>query len=142
MIELQAAMLCDAASIREGLLHVLGAGITFVIRPNYPAPLNASIGLLFGARDLPEAGEDHAFSVTLRREDGEAEPGEIKANVKFQRPPDGSRLQSLPVALDLHGTGLSAPGAYEILVSVDGHDRLMIPFEAKVGGEEPTAPFE
>jgi hypothetical protein len=40
-------LLCDAAMIREGLLHIPGAPITRLYRPSVPAPLGVSVAVVF-----------------------------------------------------------------------------------------------
>ena len=49
-MELKAAIICDAASVREGLLHVLGGGITRIWRQDLPAALGVALAVIV---DLP-----------------------------------------------------------------------------------------
>lgn len=37
------AVLCDRATVRDGLLHILGAGVTIVYRDKVPAPLDVDV---------------------------------------------------------------------------------------------------
>jgi hypothetical protein len=43
--EIDSVVLCDAATVREGLLHILGGGITRLWRPTLPAPLALQIAV-------------------------------------------------------------------------------------------------
>lgn len=58
-------MICDAASVREGLLHVLGGGITHAFANSLPAPVAHSVGLLI---DLSphEARRPHEVHLTVK----------------------------------------------------------------------------
>lgn len=63
-MEIQAVIVCDAATVREGLLHILGGGITRMWRPTLPAPFGAAVALLV---DLSQADAEipHEIGVTL-----------------------------------------------------------------------------
>ena len=38
-------LLCEAASVHEGLLNILGGGVTVVTRPEYPSELGLSLAI-------------------------------------------------------------------------------------------------
>src|ERR1017187_5549749 len=63
-------MLCDAVTVREGLLHILGGGITDVQRAEYPAPLGISLALRILVHPT-ELAHPHQFEVLLQDADGE-----------------------------------------------------------------------
>src|SRR6185369_17203940 len=53
------AFICDAVTVREGLLQVLGAGITFLNRKEFPAPVLMSIAATLSAE------KDGAYNVSV-----------------------------------------------------------------------------
>ena len=62
-------MLCDAATVREGLLHILGGGITRLNRPSFPAPLGAALALQISVHPT-EASVSHRVEAIIQGEDG------------------------------------------------------------------------
>lgn len=44
-MRLECAMVCDAVTVRDGLLHILGGGIGRVARLGFPAPLDNEVAL-------------------------------------------------------------------------------------------------
>lgn len=64
------AFLRDSATVREGLLHVLGGGITRLWRNRYPADLNVALAMMI-AMSPTEANNDHVLQATVSGTDGE-----------------------------------------------------------------------
>ncbi len=61
-MRIDCALLCDAATVREGLLHVLGGGIAHAVRPSFPAPAAMSLAVhVWVTQD--EATGDHVLAV-------------------------------------------------------------------------------
>jgi hypothetical protein len=58
-VQLACALLCDAASVREGLLNILGGGVTRLLRQSFPTPFGMTLAL--GVNLLPDeiAGTHH-----------------------------------------------------------------------------------
>jgi len=65
-VQLGCALHCDAVSVREGLLHILGGGVTKVMHPEYPAPLLTSFAVHL--RLSPDAPGTYSYEVSV---DGE-----------------------------------------------------------------------
>lgn len=63
------ALLCDAATVREGLLHILGGGVTLAFRPTYPAPTDVTLALRVMVHPT-ETSRGHSVSVQLVDSDG------------------------------------------------------------------------
>ena len=61
------AMLCDAATVREGLLNVLGAGITRLHREQFPAAMGTQLALLLHS-NAKEMGKPHKLLITITHE--------------------------------------------------------------------------
>ncbi len=58
------ALLCDAATVREGLLHVLGGGVTRIWRTEVPTALGVDLALLL-SMDQAEQDEPHNVRAVL-----------------------------------------------------------------------------
>ncbi|MBU6495776.1 MAG: hypothetical protein KGR42_05095 [Acidobacteria bacterium] len=63
-MDIEFAVLCDAATVRDGLLHVLGAPITRIYRRILPAPLGISLAALF-AFDAEDHGQLREFEIAV-----------------------------------------------------------------------------
>lgn len=124
------ALLCDYASVRENLLHVVAGGITRLYRDEFPSPLNISLALIFEVHQM-EFGAPHELAVRIMGEDG----GEIVAlQGGFQTGAESLEIGEellVPVALDFRNAGLPGPGAYTVEISVDGTFQRSIPFWAR-----------
>ncbi len=122
--------LCDAATVREGLLHILGAGITRINRPVYPAPLGAAVAmmLLLGPT---ESDRDHTLDVSVQSSDG-AELAKIEGGFRGDRPPDveSDETVAVPVVLGLHNVEVPGPGSYRIEIVIDGQRMSALAFVA------------
>lgn len=121
-MELQSCFLCDSATIREGLLHVLGGGITRVWRPALPAPLGVAFVCLI-ALEPDECGQLHEVHLLIEGPDhplGDA-MGAIEAKLPAQVEPEEKVL--MPLVLPLHGFGTDSYGRHVFSLSVDGEKR-------------------
>ena len=68
-MEIAAALLCDAATVREGLLHVLGGAITRVWSPGLPAPLGVALAAVIELAQ-EETAVPHELQVEVFDPDG------------------------------------------------------------------------
>jgi hypothetical protein len=131
VLTLRAALVCDSATVREGLLHVLGGGVTRVWRPNLPAPLNVALALLLelSPDDLerphevrvvisdPAGGTVHEPVASFQTTAGDLEPGE---------------RQLVPVVVPLHGLGIGSYGRYTFTIVLDGIEGSLEPLTVVV----------
>lgn len=124
------ALLCDSATVREDLLHILGGGITRLGRSTFPAPLNAALALRVMVHPT-ESSRRHQLEVRLIAEDGApVATVEIEfelASAGTARP--GEEL-SASFAVPLHTVGLPSPGAYSFELLIDGVHQTSVPFIA------------
>jgi hypothetical protein len=129
-VKITTGLLCDFASVREGLLFVVGGGITRVRRPHYPAALGCSVALLVELHQM-ELTRPHELEVRVVGPDGE-DVGTIKAG--FQTAPmtdlDIGENLPIPVVLDLRAATLPKPGRYNVEASIDGGHQLTLSFRA------------
>src|SRR5438477_12456235 len=108
------AFICDAATVREGLLHILGAGITRINRQAFPAPFGAAVAMMLILHPT-EADRDHALDVRLQGSDG-AELAKIDGGFRSEKGPDlqpGEMIAS-PIVLSLHNAVLPGAGSYSV----------------------------
>jgi hypothetical protein len=117
-MKVDTALLCDAVSIREGLLHILGGGITRIWAEQFPTAINATLAL----RVLIQAGEasgPQAINLLVQGPDGE-ELGSFNLDFGVSAPEGATAGTEVPVPLSIpmHQVQLPAPGQYSIEVKV------------------------
>jgi len=117
---LDAAILCDAATVREGLLHILGGGITRIWRRELPAPMGLTLALLVRVpQDL--ARVPHEIRVELR--DGEGVQVALSVT-SFLLPPGipvepGESLKTA-IPVSLQAVPLGHFGRHTATIQLDG----------------------
>jgi Family of unknown function (DUF6941) len=119
-VKLIVSALCDRATVREGLLHVLGAGVTN-ITTRLPALLPLDLALM--ARLEPEDAGAHQISIVLEHEDTEDKLGELKGD--FEVSAEALNEPELPLAnvpfpVPLSDFRLSKAGSYIVKIALDG----------------------
>lgn len=131
------AMLCDFATVREGLLHILGGGINRLWREEYPAPLGVTLALLFEVHPT-EMDSEHTLEVVMIDADGK-EIGNVSADFAIAPDPESGRPGEtliLPLVVPLQQVVLPNPGAYSVEVLIDGqHKRSLAVLAAPPFGE-------
>jgi hypothetical protein len=129
-VKVTTGILCDFASVREGLLFVVGGGITRVRRAQYPAPFGCSVALLVELHQM-ELPRPHELELRVVGPDGE-NIASIKGGFQASGPADfdiGENLP-IPVVVDLRGAQLTKPGRYNVEASIDGSHQLTLSFRA------------
>jgi len=142
-VDVDFAMLCDAATVREGLLHMLGGGINRVVRPTYPAPLGVVLAMRIMVHPT-EIDRSHHLTVVLQDADGGRN---ATLEIDFNVPPEAaSTLEPgeeapvvLPIGFPPH-IGLPAPGRHSFEILIDGIHQKSVPFSASQGGPPPALP--
>ncbi|MBF4597208.1 hypothetical protein ITJ50_00755 [Curtobacterium sp. VKM Ac-2889] len=134
------AILCDAATVREGLLHILGGGLNNLRRPAFPAPLGAELALL-ASLERSSDGElidtEASIRVVISHVDDVLKRvAEVEARFKVENDP-GSFGAVAPLVFPLSDLAIPTPGNYQLEVSV-GDVREVINFSASLMGETPT----
>lgn len=123
-------VLCDYATVREGLLTVVGAGISILNRPAYPSPFGGMLALLLNL-DPESRGTEHSVTVKLRRD------REVIADVTGTftvGPPSGEtgHPPRAPLVADLRQLIIPEAGEYEITVAVDRRALRRFPVTARI----------
>jgi len=127
------AFLADSVASVQGKLYALGAGWNRIAVGQFPARHDrVGIGLLvripagsvvearrFELRLLGPSGQDLSLGAgpdgPVQRIGGEFTTG-------------GDEEQIVPIALNLNGLALPAPGAYRVVISMQGEDVKTLPF--------------
>jgi hypothetical protein len=125
------AILCDFATVCEGLLHVLGGGITVISRDTYPSPLDLSLALLIEA-ELNDFSNANVINIDVidgktAERIGGAEVGWGKPDPPQKRHPDVPYTISLVLPLPFV---LPAPSLYEINLGVNRETARTLKFGA------------
>ncbi len=130
-MELDAALICDAASVRENLLFVLGGGITRYWREDLPADIQVSLALVLKVHPT-EMGRPHELDVILMDADGtrlnELKVG-FQVDVTAERPDlDLTESALIPQAIDLRAR-FPREGSYSIDILLDAQHRKSLQFQ-------------
>ncbi len=129
MIHLGAALLCDAATVRENVMHILGGGITQLTRPDYPAPLAADVALVLYVDGTPGTEVQHKVKGACYLSDRTDSVFEFEIDLVTQLV-DGLGAQSVSIVIPASGFGIPEAGRYEIRLTVDDILLGSIPFSA------------
>lgn len=107
-MEISAAILCDSATVREGLLHVLGGGVTRLWRSQLPAPLGVTLAVI---TNLGEAdfGRPHEVRILVANSLGDVAQG---VGAFQSERPEKLEPGELQVAPFVHPLLLIPTGAY------------------------------
>jgi hypothetical protein len=116
---LTSAILCDFAQVREGLLFVVGGGITRMARPELPAPLNVMLALVV---DVPydQLNQVHEVVVSIKRTDTAEEVVRLVGGAQIAGDVYPGESLYMPLVFDLRGLAVPAYGSYDVQASVDG----------------------
>ena len=134
------AMLCDAATVREGLLNVLGAGITRLHREQFPAAMGTQLALLLHST-AKEMGKNHKLVITVTHENKEkiaefAVDFSVAANT-------GSKPEetiTVPLVATFAQQVLPSPGTYNIELNIDGTVARVVQFQAGLAPKPAAMP--
>jgi hypothetical protein len=126
-VRLSCALLCDAATVREGLINILGGGVSRVTRPALPAPLGVSLALVVD-QHRTEMGREHRLDVLVLSEDGVEL---ARANLTWRPdrlPEDLATDYPFPVIVPLHAVALPTYGRYSVELLIDDVHQVTLPF--------------
>lgn len=125
-MQIASVIVCDAATVREGLLHVLGGGITRLWRTELPAPLGVALAVTIEMEREVEHLPHEIRVEILGPEDQRV--GDAVAGIQYG---GGARLEPgechlLAIAIPLQNIGISAYGRHRLIVRVDDDDEREI----------------
>ena len=128
-MRISTALLCDAATVREGLLHVLGGGVTRLGRGEFPAAMDVELALMVQQHPTEFHGQ-HTLRVMLQDTDGQ-ELAQAEMTWGPLQVLDGMHTDAWqPVVIPLRSVVLPGPGDYSIEVLIDGIHQVSIDFVA------------
>ncbi|MEV0483169.1 hypothetical protein AB0I69_21500 [Streptomyces sp. NPDC050508] len=132
-MKLNMAALCDRATVREGLLHILGAGVTQTSL-SLPAAADLDLAVLIRAEALNELSGQHRLTVTVRHEDG-TEVGKVQLG--WETPDMQAQdelalskqpLPQLPISVPLRSLLLNQEGEHYVHLDVDDTELATVSF--------------
>ena len=126
-MRLEVALLADAVTVREGLIHVLGGGITRMQRGEYPAKVSAEIAVRLMLHPT-EADGEHVLRVLLQDADGQHGS---KMEARFTVTADGlepGEEVGVSLSIPCRDLPLPRPGPYSFELLVDGIHQASLPF--------------
>jgi hypothetical protein len=127
-----AAFLCDAATIREGLLNVLGAGVTNLRRESFPAPLGISLVYMAEAIGADDLSQPHTLTIDVRAVDDQQVIAHVEASwvADLASETDVTVPNYAPIVVPFDQVALAKPGYYEVTIDLKGVDTRTITFRA------------
>ncbi len=131
------AMLTDFATVREGLLHILGGGINRLWREKFPAKMGVTLAILLEIHPT-EANRQHTMNIVLQDEDGRR-LAEVNADFQVGRNPESVRRGEqivMPLAISLQQMTIPSPGAYSVEILLDGQHKRTLTVVASTPGEK------
>lgn len=136
-------MLCDAATVREGLINMLGGGVREFGRPSFPAPLGVSAAVfLDGSYD--ELVGKHRLGVQIQTLEG-ADANRVLAEVGLEFTgielvTEKSGEATLPVVFPLQAVAVPAEGTYAAVLVLDDQELTRQVFKAQLlENQQPSA---
>jgi hypothetical protein len=134
------ALLCEAATVREGLLYVLGGGIQRIALPQYPAvmPLTIALRIMLHRTELDNP---HELQIRLLEEDGD-EVVRVGMGFGIGDASDLPAGEEAAIAVPWNFPGrpqLPHPGRYSLEILIDDHHQASVSFKAEQGEAPPNA---
>lgn len=139
-MELNYAILCQAAVPQHPLLTIVGAGADNFAVPAFPAQIGGALAISFWL-DQNEVKKPHTVSVHFIDEDGKPMPGFDIPALQFPGDPN-ARLDPHLAHANLNGAvnlnaKVETPGRYAVDVRIDGQAMKRIPFHVVSANGQP-----
>jgi hypothetical protein len=139
VIRIAAFVLADAATVREGLLNVLGAGVNVLIRPSYPAELGVPLVALLELE--PEDMKAHTVEVTIQADSTALTRVEVRIDTGVSGP-FGDLPAYVPLVVPVADAVLPGAGRYEATLTVDDQLLAVLAFRAELAPDSIEQPSE
>lgn len=129
-MRIDCALLCDAVTVRDDLLHILGGGITRLQRPSWPGPLGVSLAVRVMVHPT-ERKETHTLRCVLVDQDGqEIVRAEAEFSMVATGPMQPGEEFNVPIPIPLAHLLIPRATAYSFELLVDGVHQASVPFVA------------
>jgi hypothetical protein len=129
-MRVECAVLCDAATLRENLLHILGAGLARTVLVEFPSPLP----IIFALRVVLEPREirpEHTLHLRLLTKSGD-EKGRIDITFRVSDETNRNEEAALALPVPLGAMVVDSPGFYLIEASLDQRAIASFPVQVDV----------
>jgi hypothetical protein len=141
-MELDYAMLADAAQVAEGKTYILGGGVSILFRSQLPAALGVTLVLQL-TYERTEANSDHQLRIVVMDADGHPILPEITGEMHLGPAPEGlPRGVPLIAALTVGFPPLPViqrNGEYAVDILLDGRHLKRLPFAVAQPPAPPTS---
>lgn len=129
-MKIAAAFLVDAANVREGTLGVLSGFINIINRPEYPAPLGASLVVVveYDENEARRGDPERSFRARCEPAVGGAELFSLEG--KFSLDGGNDSYGYIPMVSALVDAQITMPGSYRIIFEGTGLERVDVRFYA------------
>lgn len=128
MAEVDLAVLCTAASFRDGLLSILEAGLERFSPADYPVTISPQLVFRLSFRE-EDFGVANLVRVAVRHDDGEP-IAEVSVSVSYQ-PPAGKELSYYTVVIHQLPMQIRRNGIYVVTLTLNGDLARRIPFQVE-----------
>ncbi len=127
-------VLADAATAAQGKLYIHGAGWDSLFAASFPVTHPAMSVAIRLRVPWHDTNQPHHLELDVVNEDGQSimgtPPGPFQGNINVGRPPHLTQGddQVVPLALNLNGLIFQQPGAYAVILRIDGMEAFRSPF--------------
>jgi hypothetical protein len=127
-MNIEAFMLCDAATDQMGKLNVLGA-FDSIQAHQFPV-VHPACAVALRLRFSPLEKGDHQIDICFLDADGKEVIPTLHANVHIAIPPSQTSAV-INLVLNLQGVKFTQPGEYAVTLEIDGEEKNVIPLFLK-----------
>ncbi len=130
-MKLALAAICDSAIPREGVLHLISAGLSQIYRASYPSPLAKAIAVevVLGHDD---SSEDHRIEMALIDEN-DYEIAALETTLVRRddaQIPEGEMVVVPVIGFPLAEAEIPVEGRYFVRIDLDGIEVVRLPLNA------------
>lgn len=131
-MDLQAALLCEAAVAHDTLLSLVDAGRTQVVGVDFPLPLRMTLALMVNCEES-DLDSSHEMRIEVVAAASGAAVGTASRPFSVL-PMEIPSAVNVPLVADLSPIGLPDVGDYEVRVFIDDKWLAVLPIQALRGG--------
>jgi len=137
-MEIRAALLCQLASVSEGLLQVGGGGISRLFAPAVPAATALAVAVVIDLE--PEAAAyPHEVALTMTAPSSDAiVRGMVAVQVDPRSPLQPGEHSLVPVTIQLPAITFPTYGRYDTTITVDDDKSVVLAIWVLHPSEQPT----